>query len=243
LDYDNRVQALKVAGFVDPIKKAAKALRRSSGPMIILGIDGPAYPNGDCRDQLCVAVNKAGVIGVARKIFPTKGDEANWMLCFDSDFDERHRVVKLRGGRKAILGACYDMFGFAERGDIEQARSQYIQWLGTYENQICRGEQHFADALATNLDNFKQQLAGVTVGMAAIHQFKGSSTGFWQRHGHRRLLCRTEQWLDSRGSALSKVALEAKCFHFGRGWRPKKTSTARPKPQSTQLGAQRAFYF
>jgi hypothetical protein len=185
LDYVHRVEALNLAGFVNPIKKAAKALPRSSGSVIVLGIDGPQYPNDDwVIDQFCVAVDKTGVVGIARKIFPVKGDEADWMLCFDSDFSERHRVVKLRSGRKAILAACYDMFGFAERGDIKQARAQNIQWIGTHENQIHRGQQHFANAVKTNLRKFKSLLAAdVTVGIAAIHEFGGSSTGFWQRHG------------------------------------------------------------
>jgi hypothetical protein len=182
--YIERTRALKMAGFVDPIKKAVETLSRSSSCIIVLGIDGPDYPNGDCGDQLAVAVDKTGVAGIARKIFPVKGDEADWLLCYDSDFGERHRVVKLRSGGKAILAACYDMFGIAERGNISKSRAQNIHWIGTYDDQVERGKQRFSDILKANLADFTKLLAtDVTVGIAAIHQFPGSSTGFWQRHG------------------------------------------------------------
>ena len=185
LDYAGRAKALRGAGFVDPIKDAAGALKHSSGALIIFGVDGPNYPDGSVRDQLCVAVDKSGVVGIARKIFPVKGDEADGLLCYDPDFSESKRVVTLASGRRAILLACYDMFGVAERGDINGKRAGSIRWIGAGDNEMERGDRQggFRERLAQNLAAFRGLLNGVTVGITAIHGFEGSSTGFWQRHG------------------------------------------------------------
>ena len=183
LDYAGRVQALNDAGFVTPISKAVEKLSRSPGALITVGVDGPEFPNGDGGDQLCVAVNSRGIVGIGRKIFPVKGDEAGALLCCDADFSDGHRVVKLASGRKAVLLACYDMFGVAERGDVKGVRARNIRWIGTYQDPIERDEPSFNNKLAANLHVFGEALDGVTVGIAAIHNFEGHSTAMWQRHG------------------------------------------------------------
>ena len=183
LSYADRVQALNAAGFVAPIKKAVKALCHSPGVLITFGVDGPNYPNGDGGDQLCVAADESGIVGIGRKIFPVAGNEADSLLCYDADFGESRRVVKLPSGRKAILSACYDMFGVAEHGNINGIRARNIRWIGSYEDQVERGELGFTAKLTRNLRDFGTLLDGVTVGIAAIHYFDAHSTGFWQRHG------------------------------------------------------------
>ncbi len=184
LSYDERVKALDQAGFVKPIKLAFGKLTRSPASVLVFGVDGPAYPNGDGGDQLCVAANRTGIIGIGRKIFPTQ-TEAEVLLCFDADFRDSHRVVELPGGRKAALSACYDMFGVAERGNQAGTRAGYIRWIGTYENQLERRTEGFDKQLAKNLTSFERVLADqkVTVGIAAIHHFHAHNTAFWQRHG------------------------------------------------------------
>ncbi len=183
LCYADRVQALNVAGFVAPIKKAVRVLRRSPGVLITFGVDGPNYPNGDGGDQFCVAADKSGIIGLGRKIFPVAGDEAESLLCYDADFRERQRVVKLPTDRKAILSACYDMFGVAERGNIDGTRANNIRAIGSYQDQVERGGSRFNNKFAQNMVTFDRLLDGVTIGIAAIHYFDGHATGFWQRHG------------------------------------------------------------
>jgi predicted amidohydrolase len=178
LPYDKRVEALHTAGFVDPIKSAMKGLT-----VLVFGVDGPTYCNGDWGDQLCVAANSTGIIGIGRKIFPTQA-EADELLCFDADLHEPHRVVEL-AGRKAALCACYDMFGVAERGDKRGTRAGYIRRIGVYEDQLERGTEGFRERLGGDLASFKCMLAkqNVTVGIAAIHYFRAHNTAFWQRHG------------------------------------------------------------
>jgi hypothetical protein len=183
LSYAERVQALNSAGFVAPVKKAVSALDRSPGVLIVFGVDGPSYPNGDGGDQLCVAADKSGIIGIGRKIFPVAGKEADRLLCYNADFSEARRVVELPSGRKAILSACYDMFGVAERGDIYGRRAQNVRWIGSYDDRVERGEPGFEDTLNSNLAAFRKLLNGVTVGIAAVHGFDGHATAFWQRHG------------------------------------------------------------
>ena len=193
LPYAGRVKALNSAGFVNPIKMAVNALDRSPGAIIVVGVDGPSS-DGDGRDQLCIAADNTGIVGIGRKIFPVAEDEANALLCYDADFRDRHRVIQLASGRKAVLCACYDMFGVAERGNVEGKRARLIQNIGTNEDQVKRRTEGFQERLETNLAAFKNLLAteNVTVGIAAIHRFpsdpkKGKrfshSTGLWQRHG------------------------------------------------------------
>jgi hypothetical protein len=170
--------------FVNSIKVAIDKLDRSPGALVVVGVDGPQFSEYDRGDQLCVAVDKTGVIGIGRKIFPVAGDEADALLCHDADFGEHRRVVRLASGRKAILAACYDMFGIAERGDIKGIRARFIQWIGTYKDQVGREERCFRDRLEKNLADFGRLLTNdVTIGLAAIHSFQGHATGFWQRHG------------------------------------------------------------
>jgi very-short-patch-repair endonuclease len=184
LPYDERVEALHTAGFVDPIKSAMKRLTRSPASVLVFGVDGPTYPNGNGGDQLCVAANRTGIIGISRKIFPTQA-ESDGLLCFDADFHDPHRVVELAGGRNATLSACYDMFGVAERGDLNGTRARYIRRIGVYEDQLERRTEGFNTRLVDDLAPFERVLANqnVTVGIAAIHYFHAHNTAFWQRHG------------------------------------------------------------
>jgi very-short-patch-repair endonuclease len=184
LPYGERVEALHTAGFVDPIKSAMKRLTRSPASVLVFGVDGPTYPNGNGGDQLCVAANRTGIIGISRKIFPTQA-ESDGLLCLDADFRDPHRVVELAGGRRVALSACYDMFGVAERGDLNGTRARYIRRIGVYEDQLERGTEGFNTRLTNDLASFEHVLANqnVTVGIAAIHYFHAHNTAFWQRHG------------------------------------------------------------
>lgn len=184
LTYEQRVERLEAAGFMQALRDAVRSLSNSPGALIVFGVDGPGYPNGDIGDQMCVAANGHGAImGIGRKIFPVPGYEANNMLCYDADFGEAHRMVALNGDRKAVLCACYDMFGVGERGDPRGARGRAIRWIGSDADQMERGDKGFAERLGQNLAAFRGRLSGVQVGIAAIHRFEGHSTGFWQRHG------------------------------------------------------------
>jgi len=100
-----------------------------------------------------------------------------------TDFGSKFRVVQLASGRKALLCACYDMFGAAERGNVNGKRARAIGSVGEFESWIARGDNGFSDRLNSNLATFKALLIDpdLTVGIAAIHEF-GMAT-FWQRHG------------------------------------------------------------
>jgi hypothetical protein len=182
LSYGNRIEALNSAGLVAPFKEAVAALDRSPGVLIVFGVDGPSYPNGNGGDQLCIAAALSGIVGIGRKIFPVRNEAAS-LLCYDADFCEAQRIVELPSGRRAILSACYDMFGVAEFGDISGARAKKIQLIGRHEDQLNRSEYGFKNRLSENLRKFRTLLHGVTVGIAAIHGFDSPKTGFWQRHG------------------------------------------------------------
>lgn len=186
MSYPERRSALDDAGLVKPLKSIVKCLKTSPGACLVVGVDGPVFANGDDPDQLCVAVDRAGIKGMARKIFPIAGSkEADYLLSYDADFYEPRRIIQLASGRKAVLAACYDLFGVAERGDVQGKRARNIQWIGEYKAPLERGQKGFDERLARNLAEFENLLAteNVTVGVAAIHDFPTHRTGFWQRHG------------------------------------------------------------
>ena len=183
LPYARRAQALDDADLVTPIKRAAAALTRSPGALIVFGVDGP-HRTRDGGDQLCVAANADGIVGIGRKIFPVAGEEAKSLLCYDGGFADEHRVVNLPNGRRAVLCACYDMFGVAD----PTKRRNDIRRIGTYREEVWYREEGFAERLSRNLESFKRLLDGVSVGIAAIHRFPSDGSHFqrtqmWQRHG------------------------------------------------------------
>jgi hypothetical protein len=185
LPYSDRVKGL--AEFDRPLKKAAASMTRSSDGLIITGIDGPTRPKGG--DQLCVAWGRTGVVGIGRKVFPTGGvdGESHDLVCYQSDYGDPHRVISLPCGRTAILCACYDMFGVAER-KRETIRTKSILRIasGNIEYRTHRTPwKEFHQIRRECLRQWRDLLAAknVTVGIAAIHYFEGHSTTYWQKHG------------------------------------------------------------
>jgi hypothetical protein len=193
LDYADR--ARKLAVFNPQLVAAVKSLKQSPGVLVAAGVDGPRQANGDWGDQLCVAWNQNGIVGVGRKIFPVAGGEADSLVCYASDYATPRRVVELACGRRAVLCACYDMFGTAERNGRNGTQGRAIRRIqnGSVQhrrdrlarpNQLTqRGKfRLIRDDCLNRWDDLLTK-SRVTVGLAAIHGFGGHSTAYWQKHG------------------------------------------------------------
>lgn len=197
LPHDARVKALARAGLERSVAKLTTRISRSPGTLIVAGIDGPGlYDEGG--DQLCVAWDDRGIVGIGRKVFPVgkgyAGDrEADWLTCQAPDYSTEHRVVTLPSGHAAVLCACYDMFGVAERNGRLGIQARSIRRIVDGERQYRRDDNTdkwdsphtFRAELTKCLDGWSNLIASkrVSVGLAAIHRFAGHSTVYWQKHG------------------------------------------------------------
>ncbi len=91
------------------ISELIRALRNK--PIVCFGVDGRGT-----KDQLAVAVNSKGLLGLARKFYPTQ-EEADSIEAAPGPFakEEGHsRIIDVEG-KRAFLAVCYDGFGIRHR--------------------------------------------------------------------------------------------------------------------------------
>lgn len=182
LDSHDRRKVLDAAPFGAACRAAAARLRAVAPDAVLaVGVDSVEW-HREWGDQMCVAWGPNGVIGVGRKVFPTRGKEAQGMVINLADFEDLDRVVPLPGGRRAVLCSCYDGFGVASPDE----RAGYIRKLRvTVGGRVldCEGTG-FDAALARGRESWRALLADVDVALIAIHGFgAGKNSSMWQRHG------------------------------------------------------------
>jgi hypothetical protein len=139
-------------------------------------------------DQVCFAVSRDGVVAQARKIFPTLGETSGKRPLIPTyrDYGAADRYLTLANGSRAVLCACYDVFGLAESPDRPSVRTRAIRYL------------HMPTGVHTTVDiGFKRQrdaaigfwherllMEHPDVALGAIHRFhRPGLDGYWQRHG------------------------------------------------------------
>ena len=188
--HSERAAALEAFDFGQAAMAAAYRLNPAHpGALIVVGIDSVPYGSDDHGDQMCVAFSSYGVTGIGRKVWPADGD-TNWdgrppVVCYPADFGSPHRVVKLANGSRALLCACYDVFGVAEAIVGPTARIRYIRYLAPNGRYDGAGAG-FVAARRRLVAEWGQLLVdhGVDVALAAVHRFQQPGRDiFWQRHG------------------------------------------------------------
>jgi len=164
------------------------------GGVIVAGVDSRewqrrGYPDPDPRDQLCVAWDRQGIVGVGRKIFPVPGDEARYTV-YTADFSSASRLPSIRGRVRGLLCSCYDMFGTDEAAEAMGTRSRAIAWLSEGRKELWEKGEDGAEVrsrVRRALPGWRDLVQQATVGLVAIHSFtakgEGSGKGYWQRHG------------------------------------------------------------
>jgi hypothetical protein len=186
----DRVHVLGSTDFGRACVAAARRLAAvSPGVLIVTGVDsGPHRPN-DHGDQMCVAFSAGGVAGIGRKVFPADGDTNGAgrapLVCYADDYSSRDRVVALANGCRALLCACYDVFGVAEAVIGPTPRVRYIRSLAPNQRY---------DGTGAGLTALRRQLVAewrtllteqrVEVALVAVHRLQQPGRDiFWQRHG------------------------------------------------------------
>lgn len=116
------------AGFFNTTKKAnflykdieykvSKQLKNLDLDTIVcLGIDGRNNKEKLSKDQIALAINKKGIISIARKFYPTNEEadyieKANHYLSLESDYS---RIIHVKD-KKLYLAICYDGFGIRKQ--------------------------------------------------------------------------------------------------------------------------------
>ncbi len=188
LDFAGRAKALAATRIGWSLLRQARRLDQAfPGALLVVGIDGDTQGEGD--DQFCVAIGASGVIGVARKIFPTEMDTKNPDRAVTprlADYDDPGRIIALASGRRAALCACYDVFGFHEGPDSGSSRTRAIRWIRDDSRTMGQDAPAFTALRRQALAGWQAHWrgAGVDLALAAIHGFeKSGRDGYWQRHG------------------------------------------------------------
>jgi hypothetical protein len=182
-----RVRQLGEQPFSGACQKASAAL----GATVVAGVDTP--PRGDSEfafDQLCVAWSGTSILGIGRKIFPTK-QEAEHLVIYPDDIAIQERLAPIgTANQRALLCACYDMFGCTETAHRLGPRSRNIRRLSRdgMEELDRKADRRTAASLISNgVHGWEDLVRQASIGLAAIHNFNRSGQGsgkvYWQRHG------------------------------------------------------------
>jgi hypothetical protein len=166
LDYNSRVGKFKDEPFSSECAKSAAAC----GALLVAGVD--------CRDQeLCVAWNRDGILGIGCKVLPAPGQEKQ-MKVDCQDFESTDRLVPMRCGC-ALLCACYDVYGC--KPDKENTARNLL-----YHGRRV-GADESGDVLRQSRERLNRMVRQATMALAAVHFFsdrgESSGKGYFQRLG------------------------------------------------------------
>lgn len=176
-----RIRALGRCSFHKACLNACSRLADiSPGIRVIAGVDSAEM------DQYCVAWGPRSIVGLARKIFPTDGESAQGFRCYRDDYGSPHRVITLASGERALLCACYDMFGVTESVSESGKRTRCIAQIESFGEIVNQSDARFHRLRSDCVGSWTNLLqeSAPRVALAAIHSFEQPGRdGFWQRHG------------------------------------------------------------
>jgi hypothetical protein len=184
-DADRRAELLLVSEVGGACLAAATRLGGGTGGLLVVGADTLPYA-GFSGDQFMAAWSSAGVVGSARKLFPSHGD--TWpkkglpYLLYDRDADDAARLIRLPSGGQALLCLCYDAFAFSELARGPTGSRAAMRYVGD-----LHGHRELSAAERTvMLERFDRLVRreAPEAALIAVHGFEqpGGETR-WQRHG------------------------------------------------------------
>lgn len=174
--------------FSDVARAAAQRLQPSSpGCLVIVGVDSRRPGRGFRGDQMVVAFNPTGAVGLARKSFPVDGDTNGWgrapYLLFEQDGSDPRRFVTLANGDRAMLHACYDAFGLTELRIGPTHKRQAFRWAGDPDRWWRWLEEGEPNRWVRQWDQAIEE-QGPSVNLVSVHGFeRPGGEVYWQRHG------------------------------------------------------------
>lgn len=160
----------------------------SPGCLLVTGLLADPSDTRQRQEQLSAALSTERVVGLARKLFPTaaEGEGRRQTVPCAEDYGSPDRLATLPSGAKAILSACYDLFGLTETPGEASSRYHAIRALRTGQKILRMGDQGFKQLRRQCLADWSSLLAKEKpdLAIATIHGFERPGLdGFWQRHG------------------------------------------------------------
>ncbi|MGE0271517.1 MAG: hypothetical protein AB7M05_17735 [Alphaproteobacteria bacterium] len=189
LEFGRRAAAIEATEAGKALKRGVLRLQTASArALLVTGMDAACLGLGEREDQLCVAFGEAGVTGLARKIILTNrdGQGRRPLVPAVADYESKQRFVVLPNGGKAVLCACYDVFGFDVAPDVSGAKVRAIRAIRTGRGIIKKGEPGFSTLRAACLRNWDRlwREERPAVAISSAHGFdRPGLDGYWQRHG------------------------------------------------------------
>jgi hypothetical protein len=189
-DHASRIKALSREPFLTAIVDFCTTLEADHpGILIIVGVDSDGPSRAVMGDQFGLAVSAAGIVGLARKVFPTASDTSPHRRCYipaAEDFVAASRYIVLPSGNKAVLCACYDMFGLAESAAEPTIRTSAIRRLYADGKIVDARDPAFARLRTQCVAGFEKQFLAEApdLALAVLHGFaRPGLDNYWQRHG------------------------------------------------------------
>jgi predicted amidohydrolase len=190
--FERRQSLIAAERFVPAITTALEELKElSPGIRLVTGVMAQPRDKIERTEQACLAFDRTGLIGAARKRFPTQAESRGrrFMTPFADDYRSGERFVNLPNGSLAALHSCYDLFGTADHGSGGGARRSAIKVLRNKGGRVGEGHESFRASRDTSLAAWADLVAAKTpdVLLATIHAFERPGLdGYWQRHGIAR---------------------------------------------------------
>lgn len=221
-DFERRKAILEKEAITAPIKEGLDRLDMLSPALtLVMGVLATPRDITERTEQSCLAFRRSGLVGAARKIFPTRQESRGrrFVSPFVEDFTGRGRVVALPRGSIALLHACYDLFGIGDLAGNTATRRHAIRRLLTRRGTVAIGQSGFREQRDRCLAGFGELVksAEPRALLASLHGFEQAGRdGYWQRHGI------------ARASAACDGALVVAAAHFKAGL---------PAPDASPLAA------
>jgi predicted amidohydrolase len=190
--FERRRALISGERFIPAVTTALEQLQElSPGIRLIAGVMAQPRDKTERTEQAYLAFDRSGLIGAARKMFPTHAESRGrrYMTPFADDYRSSERFVGLPNGSVAALHSCYDLFGTADHGSGGGARRSAIKVLRNKGGRVGEGHEGFRASRDTSLATWADLVAAKApdVLLATIHAFERPGLdGYWQRHGIAR---------------------------------------------------------
>lgn len=221
-DFDRRKAILQKEKITPSIREALDQLDvLNPGLTLITGVLATPREISERTEQSCLAFRHGELVGVARKIFPTRQESRGrrFVSPFVDDYEAQSRVLSLSRGPITMLNACYDIFGIADLASETMIRRHGIRRLLTKRRSFGIGTPSFRAQREDCLTAIGELVGSTPLKalMVSIHGFyQTGRDGYWQRHGI------------ARASAAYGGALVVGAAHFRKGL---------PSPEASTLAA------
>ena len=190
--FEQRRELLKAEGIARNVTGALEELQSlSRGIRLVTGVMSRPRDKTERTEQACLAFDRKGLIGAARKMFPTQAESKGrrFMTPFVDDYRSSERFVDLPNGSLAALHSCYDLFGTADIPSGGGARRAAIKVLRQRGSRLVDSHEDFRTTRDGSLAAWAELVSSKApdVLLATIHAFdRPGLDGYWQRHGIAR---------------------------------------------------------